>query len=316
MSESGQHPTFHGEGGTLFGIHLKNLLLTIVTFGIYSFWAKTNVRQYLYSQTAVGGDRFGYHGTGGELIRGWLKAMGLVIVGAVIAGIISSVVHPIAGGIVLYGLGIFVLFPIALLGSRRYRLSRTSWRGIRFSFRGELDELVGVFVPGVLLTIVTLGLYYPFFHANVRRYFVSETRFGTGAFSFSGEGRELFGRHLALYLLLPLTLGIYWFWHAAYRHRYYWSHTGFGGARFSSTLQGGELFGFTFVNTLLLICTLGIAYPWVQVRTQNFFCHRIGVGDLTAFDSALQDAQQSSATGEGIAEAMDMDLVGADFFGL
>ena len=316
MSEPANNPTFHGEGGTLFGIHLKNLLLTIVTLGVYTFWAKTNVRQYLYGQTAVGGDRFGYHGTGGELLKGWLKAIGLVIVGFVLMAVLSALVHPIVGVIALYAVGIFVFFPLAMLGSRRYRLSRTSWRGIRFSFRGEFKELVGVFVPGVLLTICSLGLYYPFFHANVRRYFVNETRFGTGAFSFTGEGRELFARHLSLYLLVPLTLGIYWFWHAAFRHRYYWQHTGFGNARFNSTLRGGDLLVFSLVNGLLVMITLGIAYPWVQVRTQNFMCERIGVGDLAAFDSALQDAQRSSATGEGLADALDVDLVGADFFGL
>jgi uncharacterized membrane protein YjgN (DUF898 family) len=316
MPEPVQHPSFHGEGGTLFVIHLKNLLLTILTLGIYSFWAKTNVRQYLYGQTSVGGDRFGYHGTGAELFRGWLKAMGILVVTFVISAVLSRTVHQAVGVIFLYAAGIIVFLPLALLGSRRYRLSRTSWRGIRFSFRGKFDALVGVFVPGILLTIFTLGLYYPFFHANVRRYFVNETRFGHAPFSFTGEGRGIFARHLLLYLLLPLTLGIYWFWHAAFRHRYYWGHTAFGGARFNSTLDGGDLLVFSLVNGLLLVFTAGIAYPWVQARTMTFMCERIGISDLAAFDAALQDARMADATGEGFLDALDVDIVGADLFGL
>lgn len=316
MTDRPQNPTFHGEGGTLFGIHLKNLLLTILTLGIYSFWAKTAVRQYLYSQTAVTGDRFGYHGTGGELLKGWLKAMGIVIVGLVIAAVLGNFVHEAAGVIFLYGVGGLLFFPLALVGSRKYRLSRTSWRGIRFSFRGNFEDLIGIFIPGILLTIITCGIYFPFFHANIRRYFVNETRFGHAPFAFTGDGRGMIGRHLALYLLLPLTLGIYWFWHAAFRHRYYWGETSFGSARFHSRLNGGDLALFSLTNLLLLLVTLGIAYPWVQARTMHFFCDKIGITSMEAFDAAAQDPRSATATGDMLADALDLDLVGADYFGL
>src|SRR5260370_16227334 len=70
-----RHPTFHGNGGTLFGIHVVNVLLTIVTFGIYYFWAKTRIRAYLSGQTEIEGDRFAYHGTARELLLGTIKAV-------------------------------------------------------------------------------------------------------------------------------------------------------------------------------------------------------------------------------------------------
>ena len=64
---------FHGEGGSLFGIHIVNVLLTLLTLGIYYFWGKVKVRRYLYSQAEFDGDRFAFHGTGKELFFGWLK---------------------------------------------------------------------------------------------------------------------------------------------------------------------------------------------------------------------------------------------------
>src|SRR6266545_6090236 len=70
-----RRPTFHGTGGTLFGIHLVNTLLTLVTLGVYYFWAKTRLRRFLFSQTEIEGDRFAYHGTGRELLLGTLKAV-------------------------------------------------------------------------------------------------------------------------------------------------------------------------------------------------------------------------------------------------
>ncbi len=316
MTGPATHPQFHGDGGTLFGIHLKNFLLTVVTLGIYSFWARANVRQYLYAQTSVGGDRFAYHGSGGELFKGWIRAAGLLLLVLAVAGVVSFLVSEIVGVLVGYGAAALVIFPIAMIGSRRYRLSRTSWRGIRFSFRGDYVEFMQVYIPGILLTIVTLGLYYPFFHANVRRYVVDATRFGSGQFTFTGEGGDLFLRHLALYLLVPCTLGLYWFWHVAFRHRYYWEHTSFGRARFQSTMSGGDLLGFTVVNALLVTFTLGIAFPWVQARTMAFQCERLGIVGMEAFDAALQEAEAAGVTGEGLSDLMDVELAGADFFGL
>ena len=63
---------FHGTGGGLFKIMLINWILTILTLGIYSFWGKTKVRRYLCEQSSFVGDRFYYHGTGGELFKGAL----------------------------------------------------------------------------------------------------------------------------------------------------------------------------------------------------------------------------------------------------
>lgn len=313
---SPERPIFHGDGATLFGIHLKNLLLTIVTLGIYSFWAKANVRQYLYSHTSLGGDRFTFHGTGRELLSGAARAIGLLLLIGIASAVMSGVVHPIAGGILLYAGSGLLLFPIALIGSRRYRLSRTSWRGIRCSFRGDYGDFFALYAVGLLLTVLTLGLYYPYFHANVRRYVVTESRFGSRAFEFNGQGGDLFIRHLLLYLLLPLTLGLYLYWHAAFRHRYYWEHTSFGETRFRSTMTGRDLLGISLLSLFLLIITLGIAYPWVQARMMRFQCERLELSSLTAFDDARQEFQSGSSFGEGVADALDMEMAGADYFGL
>ena len=70
--------SFHGSGGSLFGIQIVNLFLTLVTLGIYSFWGRVKVRKYMMSQSDFEGDRFAYHGTGKELLIGWLKAIVII----------------------------------------------------------------------------------------------------------------------------------------------------------------------------------------------------------------------------------------------
>jgi hypothetical protein len=61
---------FHGSGGELFGVYIVNLCLTLVTLGLYRFWARVQVLRYLWSQTAFAGDHFAYYGTGKELWKG------------------------------------------------------------------------------------------------------------------------------------------------------------------------------------------------------------------------------------------------------
>ncbi|HEX9532660.1 MAG TPA: DUF898 family protein, partial [bacterium] len=130
--------SFYGSGGGLFGIYLRNILLTLVTLGIYYLWGKNRLRTYVVSQCEFQGDRFAWHGTGKELFIGALKVFAvlapvffLISVAPVVWKNIASQLASNAAGLLVY----LFLVPLALVGMRRYRFSRLSWRGIRFSFR-------------------------------------------------------------------------------------------------------------------------------------------------------------------------------------
>jgi uncharacterized membrane protein YjgN (DUF898 family) len=302
------HLTFHGTGGALFGIFVVTVLLSLVTLGIYSFWAKVRIRRYLMSETELEGDRFAYHGTGRELLNGTLKAGLLFAVPALILNVVPRLdldVWLTVGAIVLAYAIIGVLIPFAIVGARRYRLSRTSWRGIRFSFRGRALDFMKLFVKGGLLTLVTLGLYYPVFVARRQTFLVSHSYFGSRRFAFDGGPRDLFKIYALAFLLWLPTLGLYWFWFRARRQRYMWDHTSFGGARFRSTVTGGGLFGLHAVNLLLLLVTLGFALPWVMVRTTRFTFRYLALAGPLDLDGIAQEAQPASATGEGLAGFLD-----------
>jgi uncharacterized membrane protein YjgN (DUF898 family) len=66
---------FYGSGPALFGIQIANVLFSLLTLGVFHFWGKARVLRYLLSQTELDGDRFAYHGTGRELLFGFLKAL-------------------------------------------------------------------------------------------------------------------------------------------------------------------------------------------------------------------------------------------------
>ena len=311
-TDEARHLTFHGSGGTPLGIHTVNVLLTIVTLGIYSFWARVRMRGYLLSQTEFEGDRFAYHGTGRELFNGSLKAgliFGLPVVLLNVAPELLGAGDAVktAAALLIYCL-FMVFLPFAMRGARRYRLSRTSWRSIRFSFRGRVLDFVKLFIGGSLLSLVTLGAYYPIF--DVRRYafMISHSYFGNQKFEFDGQGRDLLWSYLAAVPLSLLTLGIYWFWFLAKKQRYLMDHTSFATARFHSTVTGGALCLLYLMNFILLLATLGIAWPWVVARTTRFNYAYISLNGALDVAAIQQEAQAASATGEGLAGFLDLDL--------
>lgn len=309
--------SLHGSGNTLFGIYIVNLFLTVVTLGIYYFWGKTRIRQYLAGHVEFEGDRFAYHGTGKELFVGWLKALLVfflpIFLLALIVGFWAQD-NPLAQIIlqILVYAAILVVIPLATVGSRRYRLNRLSWRGIRFSFRGRAKEFLRIFIPGVLLTGITFGFYLPFFWVNTRRFLVNNAYFGTVRFEFDGKGEDLFGRYIRAILLSIVTLGIYSFWFFAEQQRYYWAHTSFATARFRSTVTGGPLFRLSVGNFLLLIFTLGLAWPWVLLRSLRFAFANLSLEGELDTSTIVQDAQAAGVTGEGLAEFLDLDFFDFD----
>ncbi len=315
MKTSNAKLRYHGEGGALFGLVIVNALLTIITLGIYSFWAKNKVREFHYSHTSLDGDRFAYHGTGRELFSGALKAAGIMIVLGVALQVAIEMARrgtlpptTLVAAAAAFYLAIFLLVTAAVNGARRYRLSRSSWRSIRFSFHGRWQQFLGMMVGGALLSIVTLGFYTPWFQSNRRAFFVRNARFGSEPFLYDGKGKGLFGEYVKAALLTLPTLGLIWIWYAAFKHRYFWNHTSMRGARFRSAVTGGQLFSLMLTNGLLVLFTFGIGMPWAITRAHAFWCNTLSLHGTVDWATIEQRAQTATATAEGLAEGFDVDI--------
>lgn len=315
MSQNTTRLKYHGTGGSLLGLLVGNAVLTILTLGIYNFWARTKVREFHYGHTDLGGDRFAYHGTGGELLRGYLKAAGIVIALAVALGVASALTggetaSPLVQGLLLlsFYLSLFVLVVFAINGARKYRLSRSSLRGIRFSFHGKAEDFAKLMLKGSALSAVTLGFYSPWFQNQRRGFLINHAKFGTELFRYDAPPGPLVKEWMKALLLTIPTLGIIWIWFSAFRHRYFWSNTHVSGGRFYSTVIGQDLLVFTITNILLAIFTLGIASPWIMTRTQEFWLSRLTLVGAVDWAGIEQRVQDTSNTGEGLADEMDVDV--------
>jgi uncharacterized membrane protein YjgN (DUF898 family) len=307
-----RHLRFHGSAGGLFGIHVVNVLFTLLTLGVYFFWGKARVRAYLFGATELEGDRFAFHGTGRELLVGFAKGVVVLFIPVALLSILPQV-YGVPGevtnalALLLWLLGL-LLVPVAMVGARRYRLSRTSWRGIRFSFRGRAREFVGIFVVGTILSSLTLGIYYPIFATQRQAFMIGHSYFGSRKLAFDGRGRDLLAPFLVMLLLFLPTLGLAWFWFSARRQRYFTAHTRFGPTRFRSAVTGGRLAWLTISNVVAVLLTLGLAWPWAVVRGLRFTVRYLTLeGPLDVAD-IRQDTRAASATGEGLAGLLDADF--------
>lgn len=196
---------YAGPTGALFVLYFKNLLLSIITLGIYRFWAKTHLRRFLWGHTTIDGEPFEYTGTGKELFIGFLKALTILapLFGALT---IAEMMMDQENGIALFAingvrmLAVLVLIYVGTYAARRYRMSRTLWRGIRFEQVGSAWRYAGVTLLGLLLTVLTVGLYFPFMQARLMRFETENLRFGSKPFAFTGAGGALFRRFMPFWM--------------------------------------------------------------------------------------------------------------------
>nr|WP_276081796.1 DUF898 family protein [Methylobacterium sp. GC_Met_2] len=122
----------------LTGIVVKGFLLSLLTSGLYRFWYISNLQRFLWSRTVVDGSTALYVGGGQELFLGFLVAI-VVLVQAYVGLFAVSLLFPNVAEVsaLLSVVVLFVLGQLALCRCRRYRVSRTLWRGIRLGQDGS-----------------------------------------------------------------------------------------------------------------------------------------------------------------------------------
>ena len=312
--QSFYHAHFDGSIGEYCPIFFKNLILTILTLGIYSAWAATENRKYFLSHLEIASRRYFYHGTGLELLIGRLKAMGILLIVA-LAYVLLFIAFPklLDDTYFIAGLSLFVflftLLPVAIVWMLKYRLSRTSWNNIRMNFSGDWREFLPIYVNGALLTLLTLGFYAPFFTVRVYDYLIGKSRVGNKHYRFDGDGRELFPLFLRGVVLTLLTLGIYYFWFLADYYSYLINHTTIDGCRYHFKVTGLSFLTLIVANGLILLLTFGLGTPIVFVQSMKFLAKHLYL-DANFDPQSMKQGHNDTvnATGEGLHSLLETNL--------
>ena len=288
---------FTGSGGEYFRIWIVNLLLTIVTLGIYSAWAKVRKLQYFHRNTRLDGSVFDYHGRPVAILKGRLIALALIVFYNLAfefnlaLGVIAALVF---GG----------ALPWLLLQSYKFKLHNSSYRGLRFRFTGEAREaylifglpLAALLVVGVFFAVlaqseapdpamlVPLGLVYlalalllPYLHWRVKRFQHNASWYGQARGRFHARARgfyAIYGKSLLLTIgVIGLAVGV-----AVLAG-------GFGAS--ADRRAGGAAVLVTLLFLVLIYAALLGIGPFIMARVQNLVWNSTLLGAV-GFDSQVK----------------------------
>ncbi len=197
---------FHGTWREYAPIAFTNLLLTIVTLGIYRFWATARTRRYLWSRTRFIDDRFEWAGTGMELFKGALMVfflIGLPLIGFnfLIQRLILNGEGLTAGTLAIaFFVLIYWLVGVARFRALRYRLARTYWRGIRGGSENPGMAYGISYMWKNFVGTIPLGLLIPWSMVALWNERWREMSFGPYRFAAEGRVEGLMGRFLLCYV--------------------------------------------------------------------------------------------------------------------
>lgn len=332
-------PEFSGTTGEYFGIWFVNLLLSILTLGIYSAWAKVRTERYFYSHTRLAGASFEYLANPIAILKGRLIAYAVVIALGV-----SSKFAPLLYAVLL--LAVFAAMPVLVVLSLRFRARYSAWRGLRFRFTSRLREGYDPFLGWPILNMISLTLLYPKMKKRQHEFLVGGHRFGHQAFSFHGQTGAYYtpyvealvgyvGLGLAVVALssvvktatygadavaavlyqLALFVPLYLVFIAvllmlATRYRnLLWNNTRLGAHRFESTLRARDMVWLYLSNAVAIVFTLGLAVPWAMVRLARYRAQHLTLVASGELDEFVAEAEgHRSAAGAELVDALEFDL--------
>lgn len=327
-----QRIRLHASGGEYFRIWIVNLLLTIVTLGVYSAWAKVRRNQYFYSCTELAGASFEYHGKPLAILKGRMLALLLI-------GGYNLALHlaPVAALVMLVVMG--AVMPWLIWNSLKFRLYYTSYRGIRFGFRGTLKDAYFHFLLLPVVYVLSFTLALPFVHQRIKRFQHSESRYGSQHFNFDASVGAFYQRYAVLVLLIVgggvvaalagagtsmlaspasglLMIVVLYAYMAllvplflTLIQNLIWNHTGIGAHRLRSELKWGRTAFILVTNVLGIAFTLGLFTPFAVVRWQRYRLESISLLPAGSLDEFVAGAQDDvGATGEGASDLLDIDL--------
>lgn len=180
---------FTGTAMEYFGIWIVNILLILLTFGIYTAWAKVRTNRYFYRNTLLDGSPFDYLADPLAILKGWLIAMVIFI-----AYSFASTLLPLLQ--ILFALLIFFLLPVLVVKAMAFRLYNSSYRNLRFTFEKDYGGAFRNFVLFALALPFTLFLMIPSYVYRQRKFLVNNSGYGCSRFDFNGpeiKFYEIFG---------------------------------------------------------------------------------------------------------------------------
>lgn len=333
---------FSGTGFEYFKIWIVNILLSIVTLGIYSAWAKVRNKQYFYGNTHIADATFEYTAEPLKILKGRIIAF-VLYVGVGVSGHISPILQLVVSLVFL------AFLPWIIVSSLRFNARHSSYRNISFRFHGTVGGALAAFIGWPLLAILTFGLLFPFAWKKQAAYITNNHTYGAEPFNFDVHVKEYYKMLLILigvsvvffvalfavlggaaalsmfgedgfnpaallavipmivaYLAFYIGLGAYVVVTMANIH---WNNTRLQDHQFEANWSVFSYFKLFVINTIGILLTLGLFVPFAKVRTAAYKAEHTALvvdGDLDGF--IANKLEESNSLAEGVHDLFDIDI--------
>jgi uncharacterized membrane protein YjgN (DUF898 family) len=337
---------FFGKTAEYWGIWIVNVLLTIVTLGVYSAWAKVRNERYFYGNTELDGHRFSYLATPIQVLKG--RIIAVILFGSYY--LVSSL-FPIVG--LVFMLILMGLFPFLICASMRFNMRMSSYRNIRFDFKGKYGDAFVNFILLPILSIFTLYLALPWVLKRIDNFLISNTCYGNKQFKPNLNAGKYYKASFAVFLLsivifaivifalslfglampdlnaetaestqmlavLPIVFMVLYFliftvisaiYTVIIRNHIFESTTLNNVATFSSSFSVLSLAWLNLSNIVAIICSFGLALPWAKIRKAHYVVKRTNVNLSEQKNKVLDEIEgDQNAIGDEVANAFDVDI--------
>jgi len=316
---------FRGNGTEYFRIWIVNILLSVLTLGIYSAWAKVRKNQYFYGNTRLDEAGFEYLADPKKILKGRMIAGGIILAVNLLSQI-HSILAMLLTPIFFFG------FPWVINRTLAFRAYNSAYRNIRFGFKATYGQAFKTFVLWPMAVLPTLGFLIPHVFQLQKRFMVENSQYGKTHFTFHATSREYFrifliagllmlagagliGMTIAFHmpkpiviLFLPLYLFMFAYLSVSSTNLFY-SSTRIGSHRFQGMLKTKDYLMLVLTNTLATALTLGLFIPWAQVRTIRYKIQHLILKSSGDLDTFMADNQKEVGTfGEELGGFMDFDF--------
>lgn len=331
---------FHGTGLEYFGIWIVNILLIIITIGLYSPWAKVRRLRYFYGNTEFVRRRFDFTGVPTKILVGRLIALGLYFTISVVSNMSTEAM--LIGALILY-----LAVPWLIRATLRFNARNSKFGNARFYFNGSNKHAYWVFFKSCLLMFLTLGLAFPIVMLWYKRYCFDHLYAGQLKFRFTASwfdflkamylpviifalgfvtlwvmliggslkpnamlDSSIFSSMIGLLVMIYfLAFLVIWPWIQARVFISTWNNVVISRSKFQTDCNQWVFVWIVLTNLILKIVSLGLLTPWAAIRLYRYKVESLSLyltNDPNGMINQLQ--RDHSAIAEEISDVFDLDI--------
>ncbi|GAB3493227.1 DUF898 family protein [Curvibacter fontanus] len=145
---------FSGSGGEYFRVWIVNLLLSIVTLGLYTPWARRRTARYFYDHTMIAGSPLEFTAPLRKMVVSFILFALLYVAYKIAAETGQDTV------VSIFIIAVALLAPYIWGSAMRFRLASTRWRGLQLQFTARWKDVYVASWPIFLMAAIWVGITY------------------------------------------------------------------------------------------------------------------------------------------------------------